>query len=78
MNELAVTIILTITAVSNVALWGFVLGFYSHYKTYGKVAECKDCTWAEDCGKGNYLCHNQMIGITPKFYCAGFERRKRR
>lgn len=27
MNELAVTIILTFTAVSNVALWGLVLGF---------------------------------------------------
>ena len=32
MNELAVTIILTFTAVSNVALWGFVLGFFRRYK----------------------------------------------
>lgn len=32
MNELAVTIILTFTAVSNVALWGLVLGFFHRYK----------------------------------------------
>lgn len=32
MNELAVTIILTFTAVSNVALWGLVLGFMHQYK----------------------------------------------
>lgn len=32
MNELAVTIILTFTAVSNVALWGLVLGFMHRYK----------------------------------------------
>ena len=32
MNEIAVTIILTFTAVSNVALWGFVLGFFHRYK----------------------------------------------
>ena len=32
MNEIAVTIILTFTAVSNVALWGLVLGFMDRYK----------------------------------------------
>lgn len=32
MNEIAVTIILTLTAVSNVALWGLVLGFMHRYK----------------------------------------------
>lgn len=76
LNDIAVAIVLVVTAVSNVALWGFVLGFYSHYKSYEKIAKCKDCAWAEDCGKGNYLCHNQMIGVTPDFDCVGFKWRE--
>ena len=42
-----------------------------------EIVRCKDCQWCEDCGKGNYLCHNQMVGIDPNFYCAGGVRRIR-